>query len=112
MSYIAKVQSHEYKYPKGVQTKSGAWFWVVYTNEGGGWITSKNVKGDELPHDLEVWKTRKEAEEFLKEWDGHPYWCVPNGIYEILEVRPCMVEVQNGWEIVVQEEHNIRIDTP
>lgn len=100
MSYIARVQSHEYKYPKGVTTEARTWFWVTWS-ETDHWISSREVNHPlGMVDDPMVWETRDEAEKLLKQWKGHPYWCVPNGIYEILEVRPHMKEVQDGWEIV------------
>jgi hypothetical protein len=39
----------------------------------------------------------KEAKDFVKKWKGHPWWCKPNGKYELIAVQPRMV--QSGWEI-------------
>lgn len=50
--------------------------------------------------DLATFATRKQAEKFIKGWGGHPWWVVPNGNYEIVEVRPRFVKVQEGWEEV------------
>jgi hypothetical protein len=69
-----------------VMTKEGERFWATVDPEG--WVEASssrvNVTGESPPGDPLIFKTRERAEEFAKRWKGHPWWCIPNGQYEIV----------------------------
>lgn len=44
-----------------------------------------------------LWNTFEEAEEFAKKWWGNPWYHIPNGNYEIVELEP--LYVQSGWKL-------------
>lgn len=54
---------------------------------------SQHFNGEIPPH-AKIFDTFNEAEKFAKRWGGHPYWCKPNGNYEIIEVQPKFGEPQ------------------
>jgi len=83
--------------PNRVMTKEGERFWATIEREGWVEATSASFKEGLIPADVKTWETSDAAEEFAKRWKGHPWWCVPNGNYEIVELLPNMVLVQKGW---------------
>lgn len=51
-----------------------------------------------IPGCAKTFNSHESAEKFIKRWKGHPWYYVPNGEYEIIEVVPRMVRVQQGFE--------------
>ncbi len=70
-------------------TTAGERFWVTVEPEG--WVPASSCRvsstGDSPPGDPKVFPSRERAEEFAKHWKGHPWWCIPNGEYEIVPLR-------------------------
>lgn len=67
-----------------VMTKEDERFWATVEPEG--WVEASSVRyGDGVvPGDPLTFPTQERAEAFAKRWKGHPWWCVPNGQYEIV----------------------------
>lgn len=81
-----------------VVTKHGDKFWVV--NEPEGWVpaTSTHVSDDDnIPHDVKIWNTYEDAENFLKEWKGHPWWCSTIA-YKIIRIEKTFKTVHFGYK--------------
>lgn len=70
----------------------------VVCDESDGWVeaTSSSYRGS-IPPDVKAFRSPAEAEAFAKKWKGHPWWCSPNGEYEIVELRPVFELQQIGW---------------
>ncbi len=103
MTFAIKTQCKEARAQDGsVLTKEGEWVFICVEPEG--WVpaTSVGVHGMDnyLPKDILIFNFKKNAEKFIKEWHGHPWYHIPNGTYEIIEVKPKMIQIQNGWEVV------------
>ena len=88
--FVVIVESEEAR--SGVKgnpivTREGSEF--IATIEADGWVeaTSSNFHG-KIPADAKTFGTYGEAEGFAKRWEGHPWWCRPNGNYKIVEVEP------------------------
>ena len=76
------------------------------TIEPEGWVeaSSSRVSYNEgaVPVDLKTFETRDKAETFARRWKGHPWWCSPNGTFEVVEVVPRQVVEAKivGYEVV------------
>ncbi len=82
-----------------VITKKGERFLVMLEHEGWVEATSQRIEDSDAIHkDAKIFDTPEEAKAFIKRWEGHPWWCVPNGKYELVEVTPRYVQVFSGWE--------------
>ena len=81
-----------------VLTKAGTECWVTWTNEGGGWITSTQRSWHSPPEKAITWDSYPKAVEFAAGWKGHP-WYAQVDDYEIIEVFPKMVRVQQGFTL-------------
>lgn len=100
MSFIIKTQCFEAvsEYSKVVVTEEGEWVWVIEEPEG--WVEATSRKACSLPpDDVLVFQTKEKALNFISNWKGHPWYNVPNGVYEIIEVVPRMKTIQDGWDI-------------
>jgi hypothetical protein len=102
MNYIIKTQCKEATSQSGkVMTQEGKLVWVIEEPEG--WVpaTSSSVEFNNgcIPKDVLTFDTYKAAELFISQWKGHPWYVVPNGVYEIIEVVPRMKTIQDGWDI-------------
>ncbi len=72
----------------------------VVVEEPDGWVeaTSRAYRrGDEFPRGLKLFDSTDDAEAFARRWKGHPWWCVPNGKFEIVPVEPITEVVVTGW---------------
>lgn len=86
-------------FDKTVLTKAGELAAVMEEPEGWVEATAWSVPDtNTIPGCAKTFDTYAEAEKFIKRWKGHPWYCVPNGEYEIVEVVPRMVTVQQGME--------------
>jgi hypothetical protein len=84
---------------KSLVTREGEKVWVV--KEPDGWVeaTSTSIHlYPEPPQDCKTFETYAAAEKFIKRWKGHPWYYVPNGNYEIIEVEPKYKQVVNGFQ--------------
>ena len=43
--------------------------------------------------------SEQEAHEFMKQYKGHPWYCIPNGKYEVIKVKPVYKQVVERWEV-------------
>lgn len=85
---------------KTVMTVAGERFWVM--NEPDGWVEATSVRVDSsqrIPADVKVFATAADAEKFARRWKGHPWWCKPNGVFEVVPVSPIFVTQQCGWQL-------------
>lgn len=103
MSYVIKTQCKEAISEIGPTsiTKEGDWVWVC--NEEGGWVEATATSTflyKNPPKDVKTFSTSDAAEKFIKKWKGHPWYYVPNGVYQIIEVEPKYKTIQDGWVIV------------
>lgn len=76
-------------FDKSIMTKEGERFWALVEPEG--WVEASSCRatpGDPVPGDVLTFPTRTEAERFARHWKGHPWWCSPNGEFEIVEMIP------------------------
>ena len=76
-------------YDKSIMTKAGERFWATVDREG--WVeasSSRMLSEDRVPGDVMTFKARNAAEKFARRWKGHPWWCSPNGTFEIVELVP------------------------
>jgi hypothetical protein len=84
--YAVVVTSLEAKSTSGtVITPAGTQF--IATIEPDGWVpaTSSRYTGA-IPADAKTFDTEEAAVNFAKSWNGHPWWCRPNGEYEVIQV--------------------------
>lgn len=74
---------------------------VVTVDREYAWDTSSRWhNGDPIPLDAKIFQTAEAAAKFAKKWLGHPWWCKPNGNYEIVEVVPVYKQVLTHWSPV------------
>lgn len=74
---------------------------LVVVDEEFSWDTgSRWVEGKNISDQAKLFPTYEAAEKFAKKWLGHPWWCKPNGNYEIFEVKPVYTQVLDRWDIV------------
>lgn len=101
MSYAAIVKSKRVASQGTVYTKTGERFWIVK----GEWGPSSHqcLTHPGVPSDVMTWETEEEAEAFAKGWGGHPWWCKPNGKFEIVKVRPKYKTIKDGYELAEGE---------
>ena len=87
-------------YDGKIMTQEGDPFLVLNDNEG--WVpaTSIRYKPGKLPADTKIFKSKEIAENFAKNWKGHPWWCVPNGEFKIIKVKIKYRKVVEGYEEV------------
>lgn len=105
MKYAVIVTSLEARSGVNLQpvvTEAGRKFWVL--NEPDGWVEATSIQVDHpfhkdgsLPSDLKVFDTHEDAEAFARRWKGHPWWCRPNGEFEIVTVEPNTRQVVDGY---------------
>lgn len=83
---------------KSVITKAGERRLVM--KEPGGWVeaTSQGFVGA-FPLDTKTFPTAEEAHGFAERWKGHPWYCVPNGEFEIFAITPLYTQSLAGYEL-------------
>jgi len=86
-------------YKDSVVTNEGDKVWVVKEPEGWVEATSRSLTFClEPPQDCKTFATYEAAEKFIKRWKGHPWYSVPNGNYEIIEVEQKYKQVVDGFQ--------------
>lgn len=89
-----------------IVTKSGHEVWVC--NEQDSWVEatgqSVNFSPDTIPCSIKVFDSKVEAEIFIKKWKGHPWYYVPNGEYEVVEVEPQYKQITVGHKEKYNEQ--------
>ena len=90
-------------YDKSIMTKEGERFWATVDREG--WVEASSSRArvnEGVPGDVMTWPTREDAEKFARRWKGHPWWCSPNGTFEIVELIPRKVIETKivGYEVI------------
>lgn len=103
MPFIIKTQCKEAgsKLNEKPITEEGAWVWVC--EEDGGWVEATATSTflyKNLPKDVKTFPTSDAAEKFIKRWKGHPWYYVPNDVYQIIEVKPKYKTIPDGWEVI------------
>lgn len=100
--YVVVVSSKEAKSAsKGnpVITEEGEKFLVLKEPEG--WVEATSIQwSGTVNSDALTFNDVISAEKFAKRWKGHPWWCKPNGDYEIIEISARIVKRQEGWNVV------------
>jgi hypothetical protein len=85
-------------------TKEGTEFWVLRDVEG--WVEAtsrpccRSLRTGEVPVDILLFSSREKAEEFARRWKGDPWWCIPDGTFRIIPVRPEYKPVLMGYTAV------------
>ena len=93
-AYIIKHKCRKKRYSDGsIATESGTWAWVVTGDFG----PSCSV-GEDIPYSPLLFNSHEEADNFAKDWDGHPWYFKNTGTYKIIAVHPKLVTVQRGYE--------------
>lgn len=99
--YVIKTQCKEARaYNGNILTAEGEEVWIVEEPEG--WVEATSSKVSlykNIPKDAKVFKSEGgDAKKFIKKWEGHPWYHVTNGKYEIIEVVKKWKKVFDGWE--------------
>jgi hypothetical protein len=99
MKYAVFVRSKEVHYHDGtIASHDDESYLAVVEPEGWVEASSRRMRPDAptIPKDALTFDTTEKAEAFVKRWKGHPWWCQPNGKYEIVPVEPVFEQVQVG----------------
>lgn len=75
------------------------WCWVCKGEWGPGGVDDRGFMPSG-PLELQTFVTRASAIAFMEGFHGHPWDRMKEGPYEVIEVKPRMVSVQQGWERV------------
>lgn len=91
MVFVLVVSSKEAKSGAAgnpIITQAGEKFIVV--NDEDEWVEATSLKYDVnnsiLPPNVKIFRTQRAAERFVKRWKGYPWWCVPDGTFEVILV--------------------------
>lgn len=104
--FVLIVEGKEARSRSGcVVIPAGEKFLVVEEPEGWVEATSCSYRGNlrrsrGLQSQAKVFDSVAAATEFAQCWKGHPWYCKPNGNYEVIEVRPVSIQVFDGYEAV------------
>ncbi len=88
-----------------VMTRTGEKMLVIEDSECGVeatshyWHSSYN-DSEGFPPFTKLFDSVEAATEFAKRWVGHPWYCKPNGNFEVVEVTPRYKKVLKGYEPV------------
>lgn len=103
--YALIVESKEAKSSSGtVVTEEGDRFLVKKNPDG--WTDATSVQWsyvsdlDCLSDELKVFTTKEAAIAFARKWTGHPWYCKPNGNFEVIEVLPVYKKSLVGHKFV------------
>ena len=89
----------------GLITQEGYEIWVC--KEQDAWVeaTGSGVGfHNGVPVDVKVFNSKDDAEAFIKTWKGHPWYYVPNGEYELVEVEPQYKQTTVGYKDKYSEQ--------
>lgn len=91
-----------------IMTQAGDRFWATVEPEGWVEASSSRFTSAAVPSDVLTFKSRARAEAFAKRWKGHPWWCVPDGQYEIVPLRAIYVSRTKitGYERIAESPPN------
>jgi hypothetical protein len=101
------IESAEAKseYDNSVMTRTGEKMLVIEDPER--WVEAtshywhSNYNNSEgFPPFTKLFGSVEAATEFAKRWVGHPWYCKPNGNFEVIEVMPRYKQVLKGYEPV------------
>jgi len=83
----------------GIMCDEGTRFWVTWAEWGD---TSSIIRDDDdsVPGTVKIFNSTSDAHDFAHSWLGHPWWCVPNGEYDVVEIKQKYKLVCDGWETV------------
>ena len=98
--YALVVEGGEAKSSDGaVIAEEGQKFLVIKDTEG--WVEAESIYWNgNFTKDVKTFDTEEEAKEFAQRWEGFPWWCRPNGNFEIIKIRPRYKKVLDGYEVV------------
>jgi hypothetical protein len=65
-----------------------------------GWVPATGSTFSGGFADAKRFSSEADAHEFMHTWDGHPWYYIPSGKYELIELRPQYEQVVRGWEVV------------
>jgi hypothetical protein len=111
--FVLIVESEEARsgYNDSVVTRNGDKFLVTLEPEGWVEATSEAWSGSPyskraFPNSVKVFNSEEDAVKFAKRWKGHPWWCVPNGNYKVIEVIPRFRPVHDGYTTAYEQPKN------
>jgi hypothetical protein len=103
--FVLIVESKEARsgYDNSVLTKAGDKFLVTIEPEGWVEATSSRWTGslnesNGFPIRAKLFDSKDAAVKFGKRWKGHPWYCKPNGNFQVIEVKPIFKQVLDGYE--------------
>jgi hypothetical protein len=79
-------------------TKEDEAHWL--TDQLDGWVpaTSQRVRSGNLPKDIKVFDSEDDANAFMREWGGHPWYAVPKA-WETVRVTGKYERVFTGFDL-------------
>jgi hypothetical protein len=85
LRYALTVSCREARSADGtIVTRDGERRWVTRSE----WVeaTSCATVNDSVPSDVMTWDDEEGAATFAKRWQGHPWYCQPNGGFDVVPV--------------------------
>lgn len=105
--YALIVESAEARtgYDNSVITQAGDKFLVTIEPEGWVEATSNRWTGslnssNGFPVNPKLFDSAEDANKFAHRWKGHPWYCKPNGSFEVVEVKPKFKQVLDVYQVV------------
>lgn len=96
MAYAVKVKSKEVKLnDRTITTRAGTPFWITTGIDE--WLGVRDT--GIIPTDVVTFGTESAAATAGRTWGGAPFWVKNSGEFEVVEINPRLVEVQQGWEL-------------
>lgn len=79
-------------------TRHGKWVWICLHD---GYMSSS--PSADPPKDVIVYPDEDKAHEVGKTFQGAPWWHKSTGNYEVVPLRPKIIQVVDGWEVAPPE---------
>lgn len=109
--YALYIQSKEVKDAQGyVYTVDNTWFLILKDEWGDTGVAVEGVGSLAFTFvyswkALRTFNTIDAARDYAAAFKGHPWYCSPNGTFEVVEVMPTFRE-QTGWAVKVNTDDN------
>lgn len=99
MKYVIIYECKEATSGQGIQlTKAGEK--VLVTNSEWGVTTSPVPLSGSFPEYVKIFESEEAGHAFMKTFDGHPWYAICNGNYQVVQVAPRTITLQHGWKTV------------
>ena len=97
MKYVIIYECKEARLPHSVQlTADGEK--VLVTNSECGVTTSPVPLNGSFPADVKIFESEEACHAFMKTFDGHPWFAICNGNYQVVQVAPQTTTLRHGWK--------------